>query len=54
MKRLLSVMIIALVAVAATAQPKMRRSQAAANNAQQTSGQMTRRAQLMLDRKSVV
>lgn len=47
MKRLLSVMIIALVAVAATAQPKMRRSQAAANNAQQTSGQMTRRAQLM-------
>lgn len=40
-------MIIALVAVAATAQPKMRRSQAAANNAQQTSGQMTRRAQLM-------
>lgn len=47
MKRLLSVMIIALVAVAATAQPKMRRSQAAAKNSQQTSGQMTRRAQLM-------
>lgn len=47
MKRLLSVMIIALVAVAATAQPKMRRSPAAAKNSQQTSGQMTRRAQLM-------
>lgn len=47
MKRLLFFMIIALAAGAATAQPKMRRSQAAAKQSQQASGQMTRRAQLM-------
>lgn len=47
MKRLLFITIIALAAGAASAQPKMRRSQAAAKQAQQASGQMTRRAQLM-------
>ena len=47
MKRLLFITIIALAAEAASAQPKMRRSQAAAKQAQQASGQMTRRAQLM-------
>lgn len=47
MKRLLFITIIALAAGAASAQPKMRRSQAAAQQAQQASGQMTRRAQLM-------
>lgn len=47
MKRLLSILIITLVAGAATAQPKMRRTQAAAKTTQQASGQMTRRAQLM-------
>ena len=47
MKRLLFITIIALAAGAASAQPKMRRSQAAAKLAQQASGQMTRRAQLM-------
>lgn len=47
MKRLLFITIIALAAGAASAQPKMRRSQAAAKQAQRASGQMTRRAQLM-------
>lgn len=47
MKRLLFITIIALAAGAASAQPKMRRSQAAAKQVQQASGQMTRRAQLM-------
>ena len=47
MKRLLFITIIALAAGAASAQPKMRRSQAAAKQAKQASGQMTRRAQLM-------
>ena len=47
MKRLLSVLIIALVAASAMAQPKMRRSQAAAKKAQAAAPQMTRRAQLM-------
>ncbi len=47
MKRLLSVLMIALVATAATAQPKVRRSQAAAKKEQNASGQMSRRAQLM-------
>lgn len=47
MKRLLFITIIALAAGAASAQPKMRRSQAVAKQAQQASGQMTRRAQLM-------
>lgn len=47
MKRLLSVLIIALVAASAVAQPKMRRSQAAAKKQQSSAPQMTRRAQLM-------
>ena len=47
MKRLLFLTIIALVGQSAAAQPKVRRAQAAAKNAQAASGQMTRRAQLM-------
>lgn len=47
MKRLLFLTIIALVGLSAAAQPKVRRAQAAAKNAQAASGQMTRRAQLM-------
>ena len=47
MKRLLFLTIIALAGLSAAAQPKVRRAQAAAKNAQTASGQMTRRAQLM-------
>ncbi len=47
MKRLLFLTIIALAGLSAAAQPKVRRAQAAAKNAQAASGQMTRRAQLM-------
>lgn len=47
MKRLLFLIIIALAGLSAAAQPKVRRAQAAAKNAQAASGQMTRRAQLM-------
>lgn len=47
MKRLLFLTIIALAGLSAAAQPKVRRTQAAAKKAQTASGQMTRRAQLM-------
>ncbi len=47
MKRLLSVLMITIAMTSAMAQPTVRRSEAAARNAQSTSGQMTQRAQIM-------